>query len=833
MTLLLAIAGGLVVTYLPGATIFRLPLGDRLRRSSLAAEERVYWHVLISLAWSLAVVLVMAAAGVYSFPRLLIVNGGLAVGALAVARQRLLYNGAATRVTIAAIVPLLLIGLGIWRFFPAAEYVIGGKDPGVYVNDGIAIDRTGRLFRKDEVIAKVPEASRQILFPKHDSGPNNPPPLYYGLRFMGVYITDPVDGSVISHWPHLYPASIAIGYHLAGAKGAASLVSVWAILGLLSVYFFGSRLIGRLPAFFGTVLLALNVIEVWFGRYPTTEVVMQTLVFGAMLALGRDRDGDGFFGWIAGVLCGLLIFLRFDAFLAIATIGAALALLWVVQKKRIPLGFVVPVLAGTAIGFAYYGGPMRQGYQVYELNLPSLAMSIGLLIAVLAAVVILGSWRARFAAFVTEWLPLAMAGVVVAMAVYALFLRHPVGKLAEYDAYSLRAFRDVYVYWPALIAAIAGFVMVARREFWREPVFFIVLAGFGWFFFYKIRVWPEQLWMSRRFLPVILPGMLLLASAAVFGSSTPEFRRTVRRGVAAVIVIGFVGWQYFVAARPIARHHEYRGAIRQVDRLAAHFTNRDLVVFEGRGSSDVHTLALPLAYEFDRQVLVLESSPLPDRRQFAAFLNDALRKYERVFFVASGGTDFLSAGIEAHPVAFEPLTVPEFETTAWNEFPKAARTKDLGYSIYRLEPADRSHAIGFSVDVGYFDDANVVRFFAREVSEGRSFRWTMGQSFVAVTGLKGDEREVEFVMHDGGRPAAAPPAIVDVFFNDTPLGRISVGFGFQSYRLAIPTALIHAAAQSDYPAQLRLVSSVWSPRDFGGGSDTRELGVMMDRVEIH
>ena len=41
-------------------------------------------------------------------------------------------------------------------------------------------------------------------------------------------------------------------------------------------------------------LLALNVMEVWFARYPNTEVVMQALLFAALLANARAHvDGDG------------------------------------------------------------------------------------------------------------------------------------------------------------------------------------------------------------------------------------------------------------------------------------------------------------------------------------------------------------------------------------------------------------------------------------------------------------------------------------------------------------------------------------------------------------
>ena len=402
--------------------------------------------------------------------------------------------------------------------------------------------------------------------------------------------------------------------------------------------------------------------------------------------------------------------------------------------------------------------------------------------------------------------------------------------LTAWDAYSLRTFRDSYVLWPALVAAIAGYALAARRAFWRDPAFFLVFAAFALFFFYKIRIVPEQFWMARRFVPVILPGVMLFAAAAAFGISTAERRRSVGRALAGAAFMAFVGWQYVVAAAPVAAHREYKGAIQQVATLARHFTPRDLVIVEGRDAqSDFHVLALPLAYVHGLPVLVLES-PRPDRRAFEAFLADALTKYARVFFVGGGGTDLLSRRISATPVAFTPLTVPEYETVwccsiaqdpvqFWDRYPQGARRKDLGYSVFQLI-LDGAARRGFSLDVGYLDDLNVVRFHAREVSDGESFRWTTRQSFVAVTGLIGTEREVVLTMSAGGRPAAAEPASVEVYFNETLVGRVAVTEGFREYRLALPEDAVRQAATSSDPSQLRLLTNTWSPQDFGGGADT-------------
>jgi len=827
MSLAWTLLGAALVGYLPGAVLYRLPVLQRARRAALPAEERVFWQVLISVAWSLLFVLATAAAGVYQYERLLAVNAAITIAIVAGFRARLRWHGSAAKVTIAVLVPIALAALGVWRFGPGSEYILGGKDPGVYVNEGVAIAHSGALFRQDATVSGVPAAARDLFFPNEGNDD------YYGHRFMGVYINDPASGGVITQFPQLFPASVALAFQLAGTVGAAKAVVAWAVLGLLAVYFSGARLIGRLASFFAVLLLALNLVEVWFGRYPNAEMLMQTLLFGGLLSLARaHQDEDPFFGWVAGLLLGLLIFLRFDSFMAIAAMAAALALAWAVRGQRIRLSTVVPVTIAAAAGLAYYVWPMRAYFYVYKANLPSIGMGIAAIVAAAGVTLIVRRLRPRIGDTLARYLPLALGIALVLLAAYALFLRQPAGKLAEHDAAALRTFRDAYVYWPALLAALAGCIMVTRREFWRDPAFFVVFAAFSVFFFYKIRVVPEQLWMARRFVPMLLPGMLLLASGALFGSSTPEHRRTMRRGIGAAMALSFVGWQFAAAARPVAAHVEYRGAIKAIAQLAGRFTTRDLILVESRNAdSDLHVLAVPLVDIYRLNVLVL-FSPVPDRGQLEAFLTDAAAKYDRVFVLASGGTDLLSKQIAAAPVAFVPMGLPEYETTGWEQFPRGPRQKDLGYSLYQLTLAPTPPR-PFVLDVGYFDDLQTLRFYAREVTEGRSIRWTQAQSFIAANGLTGQEREIELVLHDGGRPAGATPATIQVFFNGTSLGTVNVSFGFKSYRLAIPADAMRGVADADAPAQIRLLSSTWAPSDFTPGGDTRQLGVMIDRVEIH
>src|SRR6201988_4511913 len=101
-----AIAALLLIAYLPGALIFRFPAFSRERRAALAADERAFWAVVISAAWSLAVVLALAALEQYRFPRLLAINAIVAAGIALAGRRRLLYRGSAPWPRPAALVPL-------------------------------------------------------------------------------------------------------------------------------------------------------------------------------------------------------------------------------------------------------------------------------------------------------------------------------------------------------------------------------------------------------------------------------------------------------------------------------------------------------------------------------------------------------------------------------------------------------------------------------------------------------------------------------------------------------------------------------------------------------
>jgi hypothetical protein len=151
-------------------------------------------------------------------------------------------------------------------------------------------------------------------------------------------------------------------------------------------------------------------------------------------------------------------------------------------------------------------------------------------------------------------------------------------------------------------------------------------------------------------------------------------------------------------------------------------------------------------------------------------------------------------------------------------------------NIYQLQPAAQAVPL-LDIDVGGFDDPWVLRMFARQDQDGVTYRWLRDRSYVTFVGIPSSARAIVIRAGDGGRPGAAGPANVEVFMNDRPIGTFTVRGGFSDYRLDVPPDAATAAAAGD-TAAVRLVCTPWSPKNFLGGSDDRQLGIMLDRIRV-
>jgi hypothetical protein len=822
------LVGLVLVGYLPGALAFRWPSAGRPTRAALPAEERVFWAVMLSLTTSCMLALGLGALGLYTFSRLLWGLGAICAALIVGSGFNLRLGSQAARPGCTALLPLAFIALGVWLFFPSAEWVLGGRDPGVYTNQGVRLAQRGSLNPADELVASLPPDVVDLVLSPAQEG--------YRGRFMGFLVEDTKTGTVIGQFPHFYPASLAIGYGLDGLSGVRRAAGVWGILGLLAVYFAGSLYFGRPAAAAAAGLLGVHIAQVWFARTPNTELPMQALLFTALLAYARmESTGSRYFGVAAASFIGAMLFLRVDTMIVILTIAGAVLLEFAVGRK-VRWYFVVVLGLWSGLGFAYLASFVR----------PYLQMPIGFIenftplhwmftVLGLSGLALLLTWLRRRCISPPGWLPAAVVLAALAGAGYAYVLRQPGGLLAPHDAYALRSFTVNYFTPYLLAAALAGFAMWVPRVFWAHPWMPLLVSVFCAFFFYKIRIVAEHFWVARRFLPVILPSMLLFAGAAAFHSpwrATQGWRGWLARGlqVAGAVVLTAAGWHFVQQTRPILSHVEYAGVIPRLEALAARIHDDDLVIIESRGASDLHALGLPLAYIYARNVVVL-ATDLPKAADVTRFVDWATRRFSRVVYMGGGGSRLLSRTLDAQVLGDEVIQVPEYERS-WDHFPAGSRPKSFVFTLFRLVPFSRLPAVA-RVDVGVADELAVTGFHTRERNSDLRFRWTAKRSSIRLRLPADRVSTVTIWMGNGGRPAGAAPAKVAVFAGDRLIGSVLVtDSNIRPFEFPLPREAVDEGAGSEGFLLIRLETPTWNPRDTIGTIDDRNLGVMVTRVEL-
>ena len=245
-------------------------------------------------------------------------------------------------------------------------------------------------------------------------------------------------------------------------------------------------------------------------------------------------------------------------------------------------------------------------------------------------------------------------------------------------------------------------------------------------------------------------------------------------------------------------------------------------------------MATPLAYVYARNVLVLNSAR-PDKAAFAAFLEWAKTRYRRVMFVGGGGTDLLSHRYAIKAVSSTRFQVPEYESSL-NAYPRAIRRKEFEFSVYEFAAPEALTPEGrwFDLDIGVNDDVHVLRFHAKEDADGRTFRWSRPTSYVSVTTISPDSRELILVLGDGGRPPARTGGEGRrSFFTTSRSDRSSSAE--DSRRIRCGSRPNCAASRRQ---RRRLGGAPTGDRDLenphasSGSGDDRALGVMVDRVTI-
>ena len=659
--------------YLPGHF-----LGRHLARKGDGIFELVLLRISASLAVAGPLLTLLALAGWFTVPAIIVVFGACSIAAFLLARGR----RPSTRATAWDVGGLALVAGSLALYARPAEYVINSRDPGVYQLFADRLARTGALLHHDALVAAVSAFH----------------PFLEGKKYPGFYIHGQ-DLIVPQFFPGPF-AYLGIGHLIGGPWGSLFVVPVMGALAVGIAYVLGRELFGGWAGLLGAALLAASYPQIWWSRHPASEVMAQLFILAGLWLIVRFARGAGpASGVMAGVLLGGVMLIRVDAFLAASAVPLLFAydlLIHRPARRWLYPGVLLVMFAGITLLYLNTVGA-RYLYVIYAehglreaLSFAPLAAGIAIVGAALFFFVRqkwgegIGGWfevRGR-------WISLAGVLCLAAVALWAYFvLPVPWESLPDgardFDAYRSQILVRMTWFTTPIVAALGlvGFVLAARRLDASRALVLGAFLGFGVLYAAIPNVAPDLPWATRRFVPSVFPILSLLAGYAIV--ETGRWIGGVWRREAAVVVGGALavlalGWTVQTSF-PIIGFQELEGAVGAFDRVEREIPDSEVVYMEMPDGYDVTASTFEYAYghpvlPYDRARFVQEI----DELAAAGLLDDA------VYVTTDGGPAPLLADVDFEEVATAEIDLPRLAAVE-KELPTRTETLHLSYRVFRVE----------------------------------------------------------------------------------------------------------------------------------------------------
>ena len=337
------------------------------------------------------------------------------------------------------------------------------------------------------------------------------------------------------------PMVLSLGYWAGGARLAVFLAPA---LAALAVFAFGglvARLVGPRWAPFAALAIGVTIPMQYVSRDTWSEsLALLILVSGLSLWIDSQRTHRGeedagswrtdwrhhvrsashALAFVSGLLLGIVFLVRLDGPADIVFIVPYCGLL-ILRRQRQVVPLIVGLIVGTAYG-AVDGAFVTAPYLIPGNTVSVLGMS-ALVIVMVGGTIVAVRWLRRRGSELggPPARRLVQAVVALPFVVVAAFLLRPYvqrgWRTDYYHAYAALSLHQVYWYtgFTTIALAVIAFAMLGRRCVKGEaPVWALPLLVFGWatlFYLYQPSITPHQPYASRRLVPAVLPGLILLA----------------------------------------------------------------------------------------------------------------------------------------------------------------------------------------------------------------------------------------------------------------------------------------------------------------------------------
>ncbi|WP_159449584.1 hypothetical protein [Demequina sp. NBRC 110057] len=440
----------------------------------------------------------------------------------------------------------------------------------------------------------------------------------------------------------MLPATIAVGGWFAGDTGVLAANVVIGAAGILATFALARRFLSPLAALAPAGALALTVSHIGLSRPAYTEPLALLLAVGGILYVWRGIERRSTTLIVAGAIAtGATTFVRIDG--ASGAIGSLVGVAVALAVVEAPRAWRRAALAKFALveavvlvaGYVALHRWSAEYFERLESEAYLLLAAYGVLVAV-----ILGwaaTWTdtlrgdawlpglsARLGTRGAWWIGGAVMVVMVGLASRPLWTTGhrgtetsreeftngvvegfqsaqglPVDGTRNY-AESTVSWLSYYLTWPMVILAIIGLGWATMRMVRRDAPWAVLLGSMlapTLLYLVKPAIVPDQIWAIRRFEPITLPGMLLMAAVAAWWLASRLPRASARHVARRVAGVGMValplttwvsidaGAEYPIASAVNVTTREMNGARDMIDGLCALDDGRPIVLV---GTSEMY-----------------------------------------------------------------------------------------------------------------------------------------------------------------------------------------------------------------------------------------------------
>jgi hypothetical protein len=514
--------------------------------------------------------LALAHVGAHSLGGVVLASA-VAMAAIAAAALRLGGRPSVARDRSGLATVLVSGTLAASMFLPGFSYGVADKDPGVYVAHAVEISRGGSYSFTDPAIAE-PGLPVQLVSP--------------GARFPAVWVEDGETGLIVPQFYHLWPALLASAHEMAGIDGIRATTPLVAVLAVMLLVSILRRIGGVVAAAFGGLLLSTNMLEVWQAKFPTTEALAQALFLGVLFAFilavqTRWRPC----ALVGGLLVGVGFLNRPDAWLTVMMAGAGLAAVYATRRDDRSVYWALAGF-GAVLPYGMWQAYSAAATYTYANQVPGFYWTTALLVAAAAGAVIARVLLRRPLTSFVDKLRIRRVQIGVGLGAFTLlgglmalgFLRprifgedllsRPARPERSYDEQNMRRL-SWFLTLPGMWLAWLGFAVVTLRR-WRGAAWLAVLPPLllAILYIYQAQVATRLMWWARRYVPNVLPVLIILMALALAFAFAWRYRGRRVLALPAVAVMVALTAAFLSQSLPLRTHDEWRGSFEVSERIA-------------------------------------------------------------------------------------------------------------------------------------------------------------------------------------------------------------------------------------------------------------------------